>query len=77
MDTNVILKYRRPEDSWACPNCESENGMPYNRCALCGYERTPSVQILKAWSPELERAEAMAAASARPISNTACVRGIW
>lgn len=61
METNVILKYRRESDCWACPNCDSENGMSFGRCAVCGFERNPSVRIIKAWSPEQERMEKMSA----------------
>lgn len=61
METNVILKYRRETDCWACQNCDSENSMSFGKCAVCGLERNPSVHILKAWSPEQERMEKMAA----------------
>lgn len=56
METKLIVKYRRPSDRWVCPDCDAENDIGSVRCTVCGCEKNPSVSILKAWSPELERA---------------------
>ncbi|MBE7033353.1 MAG: hypothetical protein E7406_03905 [Ruminococcaceae bacterium] len=55
METKLIVKYRRPNDKWICPDCDAESDVGCNRCSVCGCEKNPTVNILKAWSPELER----------------------
>ncbi len=51
METKVILKYKRECDSWICPDCDTENHMTVGRCTVCGYGRTSTVSIVKAWTP--------------------------
>ncbi len=54
-DTNVILKYRRPQDSWICPECDAENTLMYARCSVCGCGKFGTTAIVKAWSEADER----------------------
>ena len=55
-DTNVVLKYRRPEDCWICPNCDSENKMTNGFCSVCGTQYVNySTTILRHWVPEDDR----------------------
>lgn len=49
-DTNIILKYRRPQDSWLCPECDAENTLSYSRCTVCGCGKFGTPTIVKAWS---------------------------
>lgn len=51
---NVILKYKRKEEKWICPGCETENSIGAGNCLLCGRARTPDAVILRAWSPQDE-----------------------
>lgn len=68
-DTNVILKYRRPEDKWLCPECDAENALSYGNCSVCGCIRVPTSPIIKAWSEMDERP--MAGGYMRPPYGTA------
>ena len=54
-DTNVILKYRRPQDSWLCPECDSENTLSYSSCFVCGCGRVGTPMIVKAWTEADEK----------------------
>lgn len=51
METKVILKYKRPCDSWLCPDCDAENSMTVSRCTICDCVKTASVVIVKTWTP--------------------------
>ncbi len=57
MDANVILKYKREEDRWVCPECDTENSVERGKCHLCGFIRTEGVAYKRAWSPEDEARE--------------------
>lgn len=61
-DTNIILKYRRPQDSWLCPECDAENALAYSRCNVCGCGNFGTPTIVKAWSEADEKPPAMPAA---------------
>lgn len=50
-DLNVILKYRRPQDSWLCPECDAENTLAYTSCSVCGCAKIGTPALVKAWSP--------------------------
>lgn len=54
-DTNIILKYRRPQDSWLCPECDAENTLMYSRCSVCGCGKFGTPTIVKAWSEADEK----------------------
>lgn len=54
-ETNVILKYRRTNDSWLCPDCDAENQLTQGSCAVCGYRQMGSVAIVRAWTEQDER----------------------
>lgn len=54
-DTNVILKYRRPQDSWLCPECDSENAPAYSNCFVCGSCRVGAPVVVRAWNEMDER----------------------
>lgn len=49
-ETNIILKYKRPDESWLCPECDVENSMSLGECTICGYRKTLSATILKKWT---------------------------
>ena len=49
-ETSTILKYRRPQDSWLCPECDSENTLSYSTCSVCGCGIVGAPKIVKAWS---------------------------
>ena len=53
-ETNVILKYRRTNDSWLCPDCDAENQLTQGSCAVCGYRQMGSVAIVRAWTEQDE-----------------------
>lgn len=38
-ETNTILKYKRPYDSWLCPECDTENDVSLGKCIACGSQR--------------------------------------
>lgn len=65
-DTNVILKYRRPQDSWICPECDAENTLVHARCSVCGCGKFGTTAIVKAWSEADERP---------PASSHSAIRG--
>ncbi len=66
-DTNVILKYRRPQDSWLCPECDSENTLSYSSCFVCGCGRVGTPVIVKAWTEMDERPPATAPRGKAPV----------
>ena len=51
---SVILKYKRREDRWICPLCETENYLQTQKCILCGGEKTIDAKIAEAWSEKNE-----------------------
>ncbi len=57
MDSNTILKYKRREACWICPECEMENRLDMNKCILCGRIRTDNIPYVRAWSAEDEARE--------------------
>lgn len=71
METNVILKYRRGSDSWLCPECDTENGIAYGECALCGNKRSPAAAVLRQWTEADERPVVPQPVPAKPSVSTA------
>ncbi len=57
MDANTIVKYKRREACWICPECETENRLEMGKCILCGRIRTDDVPYVRAWSAEDEARE--------------------
>ncbi len=55
METNVILKYRRPKDCWLCPECDSENDISVNHCFVCNCARPMGIELLRKWNPNDDR----------------------
>ena len=55
-ETKVILKYKRECDSWLCPECDTENSISLDKCAVCNFRKTSEVAILKQWSAVDEHA---------------------
>ena len=49
-EINKILEYKRPCDSWLCPDCDTENNIHIAKCVVCGSEKGPSAIVLKQWS---------------------------
>jgi len=49
-ETNTILRYKRPCDSWLCSECDTENNISLGKCSVCGCRKSPSVTILKQWT---------------------------
>ena len=35
-EINTILQYKRPCDSWLCPECVTEYNVSLGKCAVCG-----------------------------------------
>lgn len=54
-DTNTILRYKRPCDSWLCPDCDTENNISLGKCTVCGCRKSPSATILKQWTEADDR----------------------
>ncbi|MCI5604390.1 MAG: hypothetical protein MR413_01890 [Clostridia bacterium] len=54
-ETNTILRYKRPCDSWLCPNCDTENNISLGKCTVCGCRKSPSATILKQWTEADDR----------------------
>lgn len=54
-ETNTILRYKRPCDSWLCPDCDTENNISLGKCTVCGYRKSPSATILKQWTETDDR----------------------
>lgn len=54
-ETNVILKYRRANDSWLCPECDSENQLTRGSCSVCGHKTMGRVTIVRAWNENDEK----------------------
>ncbi len=48
-ETNVILKYKRKEDRWVCPICDTENAMTTDCCSVCGESFKQGFTVLKKW----------------------------
>lgn len=51
---SVILKYKRREDKWICPLCETENYLQTKNCMLCGVVKPIDAKIAEAWSEKNE-----------------------
>jgi len=49
-ETKVILKYKRENDCWLCPECDTENNVSLGKCTVCGLKKSPSAVILKQWT---------------------------
>lgn len=54
-ETNTILRYKRPCNSWLCPDCDTENNISLGKCTVCGCRKSPSVTILKQWTEADDR----------------------
>lgn len=54
-ETNTILRYKRPCDSWLCPDCDTENNISLGKCTVCGGRKSPSTTILKQWTEADDR----------------------
>jgi len=54
-DVNQILIYKRPFDSWLCPECDTENKTSTENCAVCGYKKTYLETILNQYSEPAPR----------------------
>lgn len=55
MEPNVILKYKRPTDSWLCPDCDCENSMDKTNCSMCACERPVYPVLVNAWKESDEK----------------------
>lgn len=51
----TILKYKRPHDSWLCPECDTENSLSLGKCTVCGCRKTSTDIILKQWTEADDR----------------------
>ena len=49
MEPNVILKYKRPTDSWVCPSCDCENKIDSTSCSVCASDRPTYPVLVNAW----------------------------
>lgn len=49
-EINTILRYKRPCDSWLCPDCDTENNISLGKCTVCGCSKSLSPTILKQWA---------------------------
>lgn len=49
-EINIILKYKRSNDSWLCPECDTENSITLGKCVVCGCRKTSTTTILKRWT---------------------------
>lgn len=55
MEPNVILKYKRPSDSWICPDCDCENKMDNENCFVCSCAKPATPTVISAWSEKDEQ----------------------
>lgn len=55
MEPNVILKYKRPTDSWLCPTCDCENKMNNESCSVCGSAKPAYPVLVNAWNEADEK----------------------
>lgn len=54
-EVHEILRYKRPYDSWLCPECDTENSVSLGKCMVCGCKKTSSATILKQWTEADDR----------------------
>lgn len=54
-EVHEILRYKRPYDSWLCPECDTENSVSLGKCTVCGCRKTSSATILKQWTEADDR----------------------
>lgn len=56
-EIRTILVYKRPHDSWLCPECDTENSLSLDKCMVCGCRKTSSATILKQWTEADDRTD--------------------
>ena len=56
-EINTILQYKRPCDSWLCPECDTENNVSLGKCTVCGCKKDFSSIILKQWTEADDRTD--------------------
>lgn len=54
-EVHEILRYKRPCDSWLCPECDTENSLSLGKCSVCGCIKTSSATIVNQWTEAEDR----------------------